>query len=49
MRSIGFNKKNFNQKVFKNVEEVLRSGWLTHGKYTSLFEREFSKYVNSFI
>ena len=47
MKIIGFNKKNFNQSIFKNVEEVLKSGWLTHGKYTSLFEREFSKYVNS--
>ena len=47
MKNIGFNKKIFNNKLLKNVEEVLRSGWLTHGKYTSLFEREFSKYINS--
>ena len=25
----------------------MKSGWLTHGKYTELFEKEFSKFVNS--
>ncbi len=47
MNKISFNKKIFNPKIFQTVENVLKSGWLTHGKYTSLFEKEFSKYVKS--
>ena len=47
MKKISFKKKKFNHKIFQSVESVLRSGWLTHGVYTSLFEKEFSKYVKS--
>ena len=33
--------------MFKNVTNILKSGWLTHGKYTSLFEEEFKKFTKS--
>ena len=29
------------------VKKVIKSGWLTHGKYTSLFEDEFKKFTNA--
>ena len=44
---ISFTKHNFSKKMFKNVTNILKSGWLTHGKYTSLFEEEFKKFTKS--
>ena len=31
----------------QNCRQILKSGWLTHGKYTSLFEHEIKKITNS--
>ena len=36
-----FSKSNIGSSDIKVVNEVLKSGWLTHGKYTSLFEKAF--------
>ena len=29
------------------MKKILKSGWLTHGKYTLRFEEEFSRFVNA--
>jgi len=47
MKNIKFSKNSISTRDIKNVESVINSGWLTHGKFTSLFEKEFSKYTNS--
>ena len=44
---ISFSKHNFTKKTYKNVIDVLKSGWLTHGKFTKLFEEEFKKFTQS--
>ena len=44
---INFSHKSISNNDIKVVSEVLKSGWLTHGKYTKLFEKEFSRFVNS--
>tara|TARA_B100001057_G_scaffold456068_1_gene503125 strand:- start:3744 stop:4877 length:1134 start_codon:yes stop_codon:yes gene_type:complete len=44
---IPFSKTEIMPKDIKLVNQVLRSGWLTHGKYTNLFENEFKKYTSS--
>ena len=40
---IPFSKTEIMPKDIKLVNQVLRSGWLTHGKYTNLFENEFNE------
>ena len=47
MSSIKFSKNTIKNKDIENVKSVLKSGWLTHGKFTKLFEKKFSKFVNS--
>mgnify|MGYP001414311342 CR=1 FL=1 len=47
MKNIRFSKPNISNKDIKTVEKVIKSGWLTHGKYTSLFENEFKKFTKS--
>ena len=47
MEKIKFSKNNINKKDIREVEKILKSGWLTHGKYTTLFENEFRKFTNS--
>ena len=37
MKPIKFNQKLFSQKLLKSVSEVIKSGWLTHGRYTAIF------------
>ena len=44
---ISFSKHNFTKKTYKNVIDILKSGWLTHGKYTKLFEEEFKNFTKS--
>jgi perosamine synthetase len=44
---IKFSKSNINQKGLSLVNKVIKSGWLTHGKYTDLFEKEIKKYTGS--
>ena len=36
--NIPFSKKNILDKDLKVVNKILKSGWLTHGKYTEKFE-----------
>ena len=45
--TIPFSKSNFTNTIYKNVTSVLKSGWLTHGKFTKLFEDEFRRYTKS--
>ena len=47
MQNIKFSVPNITNQDIKNVSKILKSGWLTHGKYTSLFENEFKKITNS--
>ncbi len=47
INKINFSHNSISNKDISAVSKVLKSGWLTHGKYTNLFEREFSKFVNS--
>ncbi len=47
MKQIKFSISNITNKDTKLVKNILNSGWLTHGKYTSLFEEEFSKFTGS--
>ena len=47
MKQIKFSKVNIVDSDLKKVNEVLKSGWLTHGKYTKLFEKEFKKFTNT--
>tara|TARA_B100001250_G_C19795816_1_gene788661 strand:- start:912 stop:2024 length:1113 start_codon:yes stop_codon:yes gene_type:complete len=47
MREIKFSISNIKNNDTQIVKTILKNGWLTHGKYTSLFEREFSKFTGS--
>ena len=47
MKQIKFSISNITNKDTKLVKNILNSGWLTHGKYTYLFEEEFSKFTGS--
>lgn len=44
---IEFSKKEIYTKDLNNVLTAIKSGWLTHGKFTELFERNLCKYTNS--
>jgi len=44
---IKFSKLNIFKKDIDLVNKIIRSGWLTHGKYTHLFEEESKKFTNS--
>jgi perosamine synthetase len=47
MKEIKFSKTNILQKDINLVGKIIKSGWLTHGKYTKKFEDEFKKYTKS--
>ena len=47
MKSIKFSKTNIADKDIKLVEKIIKSGWLTHGKFTTDFENQFKKYTKS--
>lgn len=47
MKNIKFSINNISQRDINNVNKVIKSGWLTHGKYTKLFETGFSNFVKS--
>ena len=47
MKEIKFSKLNINNNDLNLVKKIIKSGWLTHGKYTSLFEEGFKKYTKS--
>ena len=44
---IKFSKANINQKLVSDVTNVIKSGWLTHGKFTERFENEIKKFTGS--
>ena len=44
---IKFSKPNIKIKDQNLVKKILNSGWLTHGKYTKLFEKSFCDYTGS--
>ena len=45
--SVKFSKPNIKETDLNLVKKVIRSGWLTHGKNTSLFEQKFKSYTKS--
>ncbi|MDC3166111.1 DegT/DnrJ/EryC1/StrS aminotransferase family protein, partial [Candidatus Pelagibacter sp.] len=47
MKNIKFSKTNIFQKDINLVGKIIKSGWLTHGKFTTNFENKFKKYTNS--
>jgi perosamine synthetase len=47
MKNIKFSKNSISAKDIVNVKSVIKSGWLTHGKFTNLFERKFSEFTKS--
>ena len=44
---IKFSKSEIDNKDIKKVSEVLKSGWLTHGKYSKTFEEQIKKFTGS--
>ena len=44
---VPFSKPSISEEEEKAVIEVIRSGWLTTGKVTLEFEKEFSDFMNS--
>jgi perosamine synthetase len=46
-RIIPLSKPQLTKAEFKKVNEVLKSGWLTHGEYNKKFESEFSNYTGA--
>ena len=44
---IKFSIPNIQTSDIKVVAKIIKSGWLTHGKYTTLFEKEFKKFTRS--
>ena len=47
MKNIKFSKNSISAKDIANVKNVIKSGWLTHGKFTNLFEKKFSEFTKS--
>ena len=45
--AISFSKINITRNDLTNVKKILKSGWLTHGKFNSLFEKEFIKFTKA--
>ena len=47
MKLIKFSKPNIEKSELKIVSKILRNGWLTHGKYTELFEKELKNFTKT--
>ena len=47
MKQIPFERPSIGQEEIKAVSRVLKSGWLTMGPETAVFEEEFAKYVGA--
>ena len=47
MKEIKFSIPNISEQNINLVGKIIRSGWLTHGKYTSLFENEIKKFTKA--
>ncbi len=46
-RFIPFSRPTIENEEIKSITEVLKSGWLTTGKVTEKFEREFGKFIGT--
>ncbi len=44
---IKFSKNNISANDIKQVGKILNSGWLTHGKFTNLFESQLKKFTGA--
>ena len=44
---INFSNNKIKKQDIKQVEKILKSGWLTHGKNTINFENEFKKFTGA--
>jgi len=44
---VDYSKKEIYSSDLRSVNNVLKSGWLTHGKFTDEFEKEFCKFTGS--
>ena len=47
MKAIKFSVANIKNSHIRDVVKVIKSGWLTHGKFTYLFEKKFKEYTKS--
>ncbi len=47
MKNIKFSYPNIFKSDLSLVSKIIKSGWLTHGKYTNLFEQELKKFTKS--
>lgn len=47
MQKIKFSKPDIKDNDLKTIAKIIKSGWLTHGKHTKEFEREFCNYTKS--
>ena len=47
MKLIKFSKHNIEKKDLDIVKKIIASGWLTHGNYTSLFEKQIKKFTKA--
>ena len=47
MKEIKFSVPNITKQDINLVCKIIKSGWLTHGKYTSLFDNEVKKFTKS--
>lgn len=47
MKEIKFSIPNIFKQDINLVGKIIKSGWLTHGKYTSLFENEIKKFTKA--
>ena len=45
--NVKFSKPNIFSSDLDLVKKTIKSGWLTHGKNTTLFEEKFRKFTNS--
>tara|TARA_Y100000768_G_C23940981_1_gene665111 strand:+ start:356 stop:1471 length:1116 start_codon:yes stop_codon:yes gene_type:complete len=46
-KNIKFSDVDIRSSDLKVVNKILKSGWLTHGKFTNKFQEEFRKFTNS--
>ena len=47
MKEIKFSITNISSKDIKTVGKIIKSGWLTHGKFTNLFEQEIKNFTKA--
>ena len=47
MKEIKFSKLNISNADINLVGKIIKSGWLTHGKFTQRFEDQFKKFSKS--